>query len=63
MDNSLFETLDRVGRESDNYWDKMAEEKIREFDSYTHPCILTNKERTVTVYVDGTGKYKENVSC
>ena len=60
MENSLFEALDRVGRESDDYWDKMAEEKIREFDSYrdTYPCILTDKERTVTVYVDGTGKYK-----
>ena len=46
MDDSLFKALDRVGRESDNYWDKVAEENIREFDSYrdTHPCILTNKE-------------------
>ena len=60
MDNSLFEALDRVRRESDNYWDKMAEEKIRGFDSYrdTHPYILRDKERTVTVYVDSTGKYK-----
>lgn len=59
-DTDLFAALDRVGEESDQYWEKMTEEKIREFDSYrdTHPCIMADKERTITVVVDGTGKYK-----
>ena len=64
-DSGLFEALDpdRVCKESDDYWEKMTEEKIREFDSYrdTHPCIVTDKERAIRVYVDGTGKYKNSI--
>ena len=39
---------------------KVAEKKINEFDSYrdAHPCIVTDEQRTVTVHVDGAGKYK-----
>ena len=33
-DSGLFEALDGVCKESDDYWEKMTEEKIREFDSY-----------------------------
>ena len=53
-----FAALDRVGEESDQYWEKMTEEKIKEFDSYrdTHPCIVADKERTIAVFVDGTGR-------
>ena len=57
-DNGPFEALDHVGQDSDNYWEQISEEKIREFDSYrdAHPSIVTDKERAISVYVDGTGK-------
>ena len=44
-DNDLFEALDRVSQDSDDYWEQISEEKIREFDSYrdTHPSIVTDK--------------------
>lgn len=42
-DSVLFSALDRVGEDSDSYWNKLAEDKIQEFDSYhdAHPCIVT----------------------
>ena len=56
----MFEALDCVSQDSDNYLEQISEE-IREFDSYrdAHPSIVTNKERAISVYVDGTGKCKE----
>ena len=51
-DNSLFEALDRVSQDSDDYWEKISEEKIREFDSYrdAHPSIVTDRERASRWY-------------
>ena len=58
--NGLFEALDRVNQDSDDYWEQISQEKIKEFDSYrdAHPSIVADKERAISVYVDGTGKYK-----
>ena len=59
-DNALFAALDRVGEDSDTYWNKVAEEKITEFDSYhdAHPCIVEDEQRSIKVYVVGSGPYK-----
>ena len=56
-DNGLFDALDYVSQDSDDYWEQISEEKIRSYRD-THPSIVTDKERTISVYVDGTGKYK-----
>ena len=41
-DDGLFAAIDCIGEESDEYWDVMAEQKIKEFESYrdSHPCIV-----------------------
>ena len=59
-DYGLFAALDRVGEESHEYWNEITEQKIKEFESYrdAHPCIVTDEERSISVYVDGTGRYK-----
>lgn len=59
-DGELFSALDRINEDSDEYWDKLAKDKIREFDSYhdAHPCIVENEQRSIRVYVDGSGPYK-----
>lgn len=60
LDSGALAVLDCVEEESDEYWEVVAEAKIKEFDSYrdAHPCIVTDKERTITVHIDGAGKYK-----
>ena len=42
-DDGLFAALDHISEESDEYWDVMTEQKIKEFESYrdSHPCIIT----------------------
>ena len=59
-DNGLFAALDHISEESDEYWDVMTQQKIKEFESYrdSHPCIITDKERSIRIFVDGTGRYK-----
>ena len=59
-DGGLFAALDRVSEESDAYWNEMVDKKIKEFESYrdVHPCIVTDKKRSIRIYVDGTGPYK-----
>ena len=44
----------------DVYLNKLAEEIIKEYDSYhdAHPCIVEDEKRSFRVYVDGTGPYK-----
>ena len=38
----------------------MAEQKIKEFDSHhdSHPCIITDKDQSIHISVDGTGRYR-----
>ena len=45
-DSGVFAALDGV-EESDEYWEKVAEEKVREFEAYrdVHPCIVTKSEQ------------------
>lgn len=59
-DDDLCARLDRVGEESDDYWENTARMKIKEFESFRdkHPYIVTDKQRSFEVWVDGTGKYK-----
>lgn len=59
-DGDLFARLDCVGEESGDYWENTARMKIQEFESFRdkHPYIVTDKQRSFEVWVDGTGKYK-----
>ena len=59
-DDELFAAFDRIGEDSDEYWEKLASQKIREFESFhdKHPCIVTDKKRYFEVCVDGTGQFK-----
>ena len=59
-DDELFAAFDRIVEDSDEYWEKLAGKKIREFESFhdKHPCIVTDKKRSFEVWVDGTGQFK-----
>ena len=59
-DDELFAAFDRIGEDSDKYWEKLASKKIREFESFhdKHPCIVTDKKQSFEVWVDGTGQFK-----
>ena len=59
-DSALFAALDRVGDDSDQYWEETAGRKIQEFESFrdVHPSIVTDKQRSIEVRVDGTGQYR-----
>ena len=39
---------------------KWQKKKIKEFESYhdSHPCIVTDEDRSIQVFVDGTGRYE-----
>ena len=58
--DELSAPFDRLDDDNDQYWDQLMEEKINEFDSYhdAHPCIVTDKRRSIKVFVDGSGPYK-----
>lgn len=59
-DSALFAALDRIGDDSDQYWEEKAAKKIQEFESFrdVHPSIITDKQRSIEVRVDGTGQYR-----
>ena len=59
-DSALFAALDRIGDDSDRYWEENAAKKIQEFESFrdVHPSIITDKQRSIEVRVDGTGQYR-----